>query len=243
MTAVPAATAQVRHRPTRWPWLLLVGALVAATLFAARWRAPAPAPPAPPAGNIVYVDVAGWYGRTPAEVAVRTPFTLTLDGLPEGLPMALGAWRGEDRPHDPAVDVWLRSPEVVVERTYRSEDGGIVWLSIFGSRGTKSYRLFEHTPESCYPLGGWQVRQFEVMKLPRTARPLPVNFGRAESDRGELVFAHLYVWDTPSRDPERGVLSFRLAAPVRTTIEATSRILERDFLDTVFPHTLSWRRF
>jgi hypothetical protein len=227
-----------------WRRLAVVTAvLVGALLVAYRLERPAPPPPAPPQGQILYVDTEGWYRRTPDEVAVRSPFALTLNGLPAGLPFAFGAWRGTDRPHDPAVDLWLRQPEVAVERTYRRPDGSLVWLSAFGSRGDKSYLLFEHTPESCYPMSGWAVKQFQVERLPFGPRPLPVNYGLAQNGSQQLVFAHLYVWDSAGRDPERGVVSLRLAAPVRDTAEATLAMLSRDFLAQLFPNTLAWHRF
>ncbi len=200
-------------------------------------------PPSPPAGQIVYVDVAGWYRSTPDEVAVRTPFDLSLTGLPDGLPLSFGAWHGEDRSHDEAADVWLSDPDVSVERTYRRSDGALVWLAAFGSRGNKSYHLFEHTPETCYPLAGWKVQRFEVAQLPLGPRPLPVNRGLAHNGTGQLVFLYLYIRDSPARDPARGVLSLRLSAPVRESPEATFAMLAEEFLPELFPATLSWRRF
>ncbi len=200
-------------------------------------------PLAPPDGRIVFVDVEGWYRRTPDEVAVRTPFDLTLDKLPAALPLAFGDWTGEDRPHDPEVDTWLRNPEVSIERTYVNGDGSIVWLSAFGSRGAKSFHLFEHAPETCYPLGGWKIDRFERLHLPRGPRPLPVNYGLAHNGGNRMVFAYLYLWDTAARDPEAGVLAFRLAAPVQSDPEATWSVVADDFLAQIFPATLDWCRF
>lgn len=225
-------------------WLALV--FVALGSLATLWlrRAPGdPLPDRPPEGNIVYLDVQGWYGRSAAEVAARTPYDLTISGLPGGLPLRVGHWQGEDRPHDPAVDRWLDQPDVALQRTYRRADGHIVWLSLFGSRGKKSYRLFEHTPESCYPLGGWHLDRSGVWKLPRGPRPLPVNYGLARNSDRQLVFVHLYVWDSPARDPSRGVISLRLAAPVISSPGAAVAAVTQDFLGVLFPSTLPWRRF
>lgn len=241
-SASPAA----RRRQRR-----LLGA--AAALFAAAliWHRaadrPAPAPVAPAGGHVVFADTAGWYGRTSAEVALRSPIDWSLGALPAALPHRLGPWQGEDRAEDPAVDVWLRDPDVSIARTYRRSDGALVWLTAFGSRGGRSYHLFEHTPDSCYPLGGWAIESFgaRTVPLPGGPRPLPVNFGtahRAATD-GTLVFVYLYLWDHPGRDPERGVVSLRLAAPVRGTADDTAALLTGDFLPRLFPATLAWRRF
>ncbi len=241
-----SASATARRRQRR-----LLG--VAAALFAAAllWRragdrAPAP-PPAPAGGHVVFADTAGWYGRTTAEVALRSPIDWSLGALPAALPRQLGPWQGEDRAEDPAVDVWLRDPDVSIARTYRRGDGALVWLTAFGSRGERSYHLFEHTPDSCYPLGGWAIESFgpRTVALPGGPRPLPVNYGtarRAAVD-GSLVFLYLYLWDHPGRDPERGVVSLRLAAPVRGDAAATAALLTDDFLPRLFPATLAWRRF
>jgi len=212
----------------------------------AMWRADRPKdlPRLPRArGSVVFVDVAGWYRRTPDEVAVITPFDLTLDGLPGGLPMVFGMWRGESRAHDPAVDVWFRNPDVSIERTYSRDDGEIVWLSAFGSRGDKSFHLFEHTPDTCYPLGGWEIDLLRVHKLPLGPRPLPLLHGTASGADGRLVFLYWYVWTTPARDAEHGVLSIRLAAPVTRNPGATLAMLAEDFVPEIFPQTLAWSRF
>ena len=99
----------------------------------------------------------GWYGRTANEVALRSPVDWSIGALPAALPQLLGPWRGEDRTPDPEVDVWLRNPDVAIARTYRGPNGALVWLTAFGSRGGHSYHLFEHTPDTCYPLGGWAI--------------------------------------------------------------------------------------
>jgi len=219
---------------------LLFGAAILATRVLDR---PPDAPPPAPRGRVLFADVEGWYRRTPDEVAVRSPFDLTLGGLPAGLPLTLGPWRGEDRPPDPAVPVWFRGPEVAVERTYRRADGELVWLSVFGSRGNKSFHLFEHTPDTCYPLGGWEVGRFEVTRLPLGPRPLAVNHGEAAGPAGRLVFFYLYLWDSPARSAERGVLSLRIAAPVSADPAATFAMLSEDFLPRLLPTTLAWSRF
>ena len=137
----------------------------------------------------------------------------------------------------------MRNPEVAIERTYRRDGGDIVWLSAFGSLGNKSFHLFEHTPETCYPLGGWVVDRFERVGLPMGPRLMPVHYGLAHNGGDRMVFAYLYVWDTPARDPERGVLSLRLAAPVRDDPDTTWSVLADEFLAELFPSTLDWRRF
>jgi hypothetical protein len=232
-----------------WP-LVAVSALAAIGLAMALWqreRQIAPPEANPPAARfVVFADVDGWYRQTPAEVALSSRLDWSFDALPDALPMALGSWIGGERAPDPAVDAWFRDPPVSVERTYRRGDGELVWLSAFGHRGRRSYHLFEHTPDTCYPLGGWAIEHFapQRMTLGDGPRPLTVNHGIAQREDGQqLVFVYFYLWDAPGRDPEDGVLSLRLAAPVRTSPAATLALLEREFLPELFATTLPWRRF
>lgn len=220
--------------------IALLGAGLAATLI---YQRQPEIPRTTSGGHIVFVDVEGWYRRTSHEVAVLTPFDLALSHLPDGLPLEFGSWRGSDRQHDPAVDEWFRDPDVSIERTYRRGDGELVWLSAFGSRGLKSFHLYEHTPDTCYPLGGWEIEHLSVAGLPSGPLPLSVNHGVARRGDEQLVFVYFYVWDTPVRDAEHGVLSIRLAAPVRESPDATLAMLAEDFLPELFPTTLSWARF
>lgn len=231
-------------RRRRWAWAAAAGILLLAIL-GRRWLERAPTPPPPPAAtrSVVFVDTVGWYGRSGQEVAVASPLELGLDDLPEGLPLRLGAWQGRDRPPDLEVFRWFDNPDVVIQRTYVRADGERVWLSAFGSRGAKSFHLFEHVPDLCYPLGGWQIDHFGLARLPLGPRPLPVNHGIASGPDGKLVFFYLYVWDSPARDPERGTLSLRIAAPVTRNPEATFAMLAQDFVPQIFSGTLRWNRF
>lgn len=221
--------------------------LLAAFALLARLRDGAPAPDAPPSGHVVFADTAGWYRQTAAEVAVRTPIDFALGSLPESLPLALGPWAGEDRPADPAVDTWFRDPEVAIERTYRRADGELVWVAAFGSRGDKSFHLFEHTPDTCYPLSGWEIDALDIARIDLRdgPRPLSVNRGVAtrRDDGTRMVFVFLYLWDQPGRSSDDGVLSLRIAAPVSSDPDATMAMLAGDFLPRLFDTTLAWRRF
>lgn len=240
--ADPALTAAPGRRQLR-RWLVVV-AVLGAGLAVAWWvqRDPS-APRVSSQDKVVFVDVEGWYRRTPNEVAVRTPFDWRFEGLAQALPLDLGPWTGRERRHDPAVDVWFDHPEVSIERTYRRADGSVVWFSAFGSRGDKSFHLFEHTPDTCYPLAGWAMQPVDLAQLPLGPRPFPLNHAVAAGPEGQLVVFFFYLWDTPARDAQRGVLSLRIAAPVRQTAQATYAMLAEDFLPRMFLGTLSWRRF
>ncbi len=200
---------------------------------------------APSDTYVLYADVAGWYQRTPDEVAVVSPFDLTLDQLPSSLPFSIPPWQGEDRAADDDVALWLADPEVAVTRTYTRADGAVVWLSAFGSRGDRSFHLFEHTPITCYPLSGWVIDDLALVPLDIGPRSLTVQMGRATATDGELAFATVYLWRSPSRDASEGIVSLRLAAPVvgNMTYADARAALTDDFLPRLFLTTLPWSPF
>jgi len=242
---VPSGGASRRQRRRRLLAASIALISAAAVLSVVLRREPE-APEQPPAGYVVFADTAGWYKQTPNEVALQTPFDPSLDGLPGSLPRSIGPWLGDERAHDPAVDEWFRQPELVIERTYRRPDGELIWFSAFGSRSSKSYHLFEHTPDTCYPLGGWNIQSFapRPIALADGPRPLTVNRGVArKSDGTELVFMYFYLWREPGRDPRDGVISLRLASPVRSDVASTHALLAEDFLPRLFSGTAAWRRF
>jgi len=246
MSALPEA-ARVPPDRRRLRLAAAAAALLAVAALFGRLRRDTPAPETAPHGFVVFADTAGWYRETPAEVALRTPIDFSLGSLPGSLPFSLGHWVGADRPADPAVAEWFRDPEVAIERTYRREDGEIVWMAAFGSRGDKSFHLFEHTPDTCYPLGGWAIDHLGTARvdLRKGPRQLTVNQGVAtyEVDGTRMVFLYFYLWDQPGRSSDDGVLSLRIASPVTVDPDTTLAMLADDFLAQLFDTTFAWRRF
>lgn len=194
-------------------------------------------------GQVYFVDTEGWYRITDNERAVVSPFLLNLDALPDSLPMDLGAWHGKPLPLEPEVAQWFDTPDVADRREYRNAEGDIVWLSVFGSRGPKSFRLFEHTPATCYPLSGWTMVQQDQDTVPIGNGELLAQRGLAVNGPHELIVLYLYVWDSPNRDPADGVVSIRVAAPIRTDQAETLRLVKQDFLPRLFTDVVPWRRF
>ncbi|MFQ5341745.1 MAG: exosortase-associated EpsI family protein [Anaerolineae bacterium] len=194
-------------------------------------------------GQVYFVDTEGWYRITDNERAVVSPYLLNLDALPDSLPMDLGSWHGKPLPLEPEVAQWFDDPEVADRREYRNAEGDIVWLSVFGSRGPKSFRLFEHTPATCYPLSGWTMIQEDQDAIAIGNGELLVQRGFAVSGDHELTVLYLYLWDSPNRDPADGVVSIRVAAPIRTDEAETLRLVKQDFLPHLFTDVIPWRRF
>ena len=205
-------------------------------------RPPLTAPP-PTGGRTFFADSEGWYRITAREAAVVSPFDLSLDALPSALPMALGPWKGENVPLGPEVTAWYDNPEIAFQRAYSDGQGNLIWLTALGSRGPKSFRLFEHTPAICYPLSGWTLDRLAVAPLPVGKGAMPVQQGVAEHEGQRVVVLYWYLWDNPQRDPQNGVLSIRLAAPVRQSDDETLTMIQTGFVSHLFKDVVPWHRF
>lgn len=228
---------------------LLVFALVASFITRRQMTDPMPVRPGPDlrdadeSGQVYFVDTEGWYRITDNERAVISPYLLRLDDLPDSLPMDLGPWHGKPIPLGPVVTQWFDNPEVAFEREYRDAAGNVVWLSVFGSRGPKSFRLFEHTPATCYPLSGWAMTREDLDTIKIGNGQIHAQRGFAVNGLYQLVVLYWYLWDNPGRDPADGVMSVRVSAPIVTTETETLRLLKGDFLPHLFTDVVSWRRF
>jgi hypothetical protein len=223
--------------------LVIVGS---ATLFITYARpTPAPSPPlAQSSATLMYtylIDVAGWYEITPNESAVASPFDLSIEGL-KTLPPKIGKWEGAPYDYGAAVNEWFENPDLALSSIYRDERGHQVWFSTFGSRGRKSYFLFEHTPITSYPAAGWAVLQSGVT-------PITIGEKRISTQKALLTIAnerrivfYWYLWSSFDRDPEKGVITVRLHIPVTST-DQDAVDAGVDFIRALFPQVVTWRRF
>ncbi len=236
--------------------LLLLLAVLASWIWG-RWEASSSALPeveevypegGEPSGQPLFtsfIDVEGWYQVTPYERAVAGPVDLTLrEGLAQEFPRNLGSWKavGENLPLDPEVDRWFENPELAFLRLYENEEGDSIYLSIIGNRGGKSFRLFEHTPVTCGPGGGWKTTDegLEPIEVGESTAYVRRVVGQREGTRRVVLF--WYAWSSPERDSEDGLLSMGIHADVEETISETLE-KENDFFRLLFPMVLPWHRF
>jgi hypothetical protein len=196
------------------------------------------------ATNVVIVDVEGWYRRTSHERALATVIDFTLrDDLFEGIPSELGRWRSErsDSAMGASVDEWYDSPEIAITREYRDELGNNLYFSIIGSRGGKSFHLFEHTALTCYPGSGWRIVDVGLERI--DIGDAAVNVQRVITEKNELrrVVLYWYLWTDPERIPDSGILSITLHANVSESDETTMESM-KEFYRLLFPSVMPWRR-
>ncbi|RME48977.1 MAG: exosortase-associated EpsI family protein [Chloroflexi bacterium] len=247
----PVSSARFSHAVIRYGLVVCVLVVALAASFAVRRltsgstpaQIVADSPGTGGAGEVYFVDTEGWYRITDNERAVISPYSLRLNDLPDSLPMDLGPWHGRPLPLGPEIAQWFDNPELAFQREYRNDGGDIVWLSVFGSRGPKSFRLFEHTPATCYPLSGWAMMQQELDFITIGNGKIYAQRGFAANGPNELIVLYFYLWDNPGRDPADGVVSIRVSAPIQTDEAETLRLLKEDFLPHLFTDVVPWHRF
>ena len=83
----------------------------------------------------------------------------------------------------------------------------------------------------------------DVDRIPVGSSFIYAQRGLATKDGQRLLVLYWYVWDNLERDAERGVLSFRLTAPILRDEAYTLRVMKEDFLAQIFERVLDWRRF
>ena len=176
-------------------------------------------------------DIDNWQ-RTERERAVTTPFNFNLSGKLSDVPLQLGEWQGEDVPQTNLEVFILLEPEQYVQRMYRLPDGRYVWLSLIGSRKSKSF----HSPQICYDTDGWQTEASSVA--------VPLDQGEvyalqlaAKKDLGggnnaEHIVLYFYLWPGYARDPQDGMVVAKVTAPLYNSVEETVK-LEMDFFRAV----------
>lgn len=203
--------------------------------------------------HVYFLDVEGWYRITPYETVVRSRYDLTADtseAMSEVLPTALGDWQqvGEDEyiADDPAVAFYLKEPTVALQRTYQDAAGQRLTLTIIGNKGEDSFLLFSHTPETCYPGQLWQVVESRQESALIGDQPMHAQYlltQHAETGR-RLMVLFWYLWETPQRDSDEGVLSVRVNLFIPPG-ESEGAVLTRawDFVRLLFPTTVAWERF
>jgi hypothetical protein len=189
-----------------------------------------------------HVDVAGWYRATPDEVVVYSRYDLSRTALPASLPLALGDWEGVELGTDADIETWFENPDLVVRRQYSDRAGHIIWLTAIGSEGSKSFRIFEHTPHTCYPSADWSIMLDDVHHVPLKHGTFPVNRGLFAYGGTQRLVYYWYQWDTPARDAAQGVTSWRITTDAPADDDATPERLVT-FLNLLFDETLPWHRF
>jgi hypothetical protein len=194
---------------------------------------------------VYVIDVEGWYQITRHERAVVSPYKFSIgDELAENIPRSMGEWQaqGADLFIDPEIRKWFDNPEAALMRSYQDGQRNSVILAIFGSKGEKSYHLFEHTPVTCVPGQGWKITEEGLEPIAIGDSQVTVRRLVAEEGDQKQIVLWWYMWDNLERYPEDGLFSVRVHIYV-TGSESESLEAGKTFVRQLFPEVLSWRRF
>jgi hypothetical protein len=183
-------------------------------------------------GHQFVADLDLWQ-RTEREIAVTSPYNLSLSGKLSDVPLQLGPWVGQDEPQTNLEVFILLEPEQYVQRSYRLPDGRFVWLSLIGSRKSKSF----HSPQICYDTDGWQTEaNSQVVPLAEGqvhALELVAHKEFSATSTAEHVVLYFYLWPSYTRNAQEGMVVVKVTAPIYNTVEETLG-LEKDFLRQLF---------
>lgn len=174
-------------------------------------------------GHSFVADIDFWR-RTPRQVTVITPYNFHLGSL-DSVPLDVGDWHGVDVPASPDVAVYLE-PEQYVVRRYQRGNGPALWLSLIGSRQTKSF----HPPPLCYTTWHTEVGSTAI----------PLNGGDLHAltlvvSQGErrYIMLYFYLWPDAARRFEDGMVMFKVMSEPLGTDEETLA-LQREFARQFF---------
>jgi hypothetical protein len=208
--------------------LLLAVAAIAALAITQRGRLGA----GQTSGYEFLADIDNWQ-RTERERIVTTPYNLNLAGDLNQVPLTLGQWTGADIPQTNLEVFILLEPEQYVQRLYKLPDGRYVWLSLIGSRKSKSF----HSPQICYDADGWRTdASSEAVPLDRGevyALKLAAQKTFADGYTAEHVVLYFFLWPSYERNPQDGMVLVKVTAPIFDTAEDTVK-LEKEFFRLLF---------
>jgi EpsI family protein len=154
----------------------------------------------------------------------------------------LGAWEGVELAPDSEVETLYAHPDLVMRREYADPSGRLIWLTAIGSRGPKSYSLFEHTPAICYASSGWSTIAEDTVVISLRQGTIALHRGVYNQGQEQRVVYSWYQWDDAERDAARGATSWRVATDAGDGLDAAQSRLD-GFLAILFHEVLPWHRF
>ncbi len=183
-------------------------------------------------GHTFVADLDLWQ-RTEHEIVVTSPYNLSLSGKLSDVPLKLGQWIGQDEPQTNLEVFILLEPEQYVQRNYRLPDGRYVWLSLIGSRKSKSF----HSPQICYDTDGWKT-EVSSQAVPLAAGEvhalqLVARKEYSPDSIAEHVVLYFYLWPGYARTAQDGMVVVKVTAPIYGSVDETLA-LEKDFLNHLF---------
>jgi hypothetical protein len=190
--------------------------------------------PANPGGEVYefVTDVDNWQ-RTERERVVTSRYDFRLEADLNQVPLQLGEWVGENTPQTNVEALILLEPEQYIQRKYRLPDGRYLWLSLIGSRKSKSF----HSPQICYDTDGWKTEVGSVAVPLGEGEAYALRLvARKEFEGGATarhVITYFYLWPSYARNPQDGMVLVKLTAPAHESVDETVA-LEQQFFAELF---------
>jgi hypothetical protein len=169
-------------------------------------------------------DITMWQ-RTRGEQTLATAYPLDLDHDLANIPLVFDSWHGEDVAISDINALIMLDPEQIVERVYTNEIGQFIWLTMIGSRQSRSF----HPPTDCYYAAGWQTEAV-VQAIPLAKGEVHGMLITAQKvDDEKTVHArqlsyYFYLFPHTQRRADDGVVMFRLTSPIFGTPEETLQL-------------------
>jgi len=195
---------------------LLIVAVIAAGLFV--WL-PEMRQSSSAAPRTFVTDIDNWR-QTDQQRLVQSQYDFTLGPNLEEFPLQLGQWEGADIPQSNLEVFILLEPEEYIYRRYKDQDGHILWLSMIGSRKSKSF----HPPQICYSADGWRT-QVSSSALGLEAGEVYALQLDADREGQRHLVLYFYLWSDATRDTADGLVLFKMTLPI---------VGETDSLDEAF---------
>jgi hypothetical protein len=189
--------------------------------------------------DFAYIADLDYWQRTHRErvVYATSPFDLVHDL--NTLPLQIGDWQGRDVPETNIEVFILLEPEQFVQRFYQDSQGHRLWLTLIGSRKSRSF----HPPDLCYVADGWQVAlSSQAVPLPRGGNlyGLWLNAHKQFPENPELTERrafYFYIFPNAERKQADGLVLFKLTTPFYNSLEETLTI-QQSFLQHIFQQSL-----
>jgi hypothetical protein len=182
------------------------------------------------ASRAFVTDIDNWR-QTDQQRLVESHYDFALGPNLAEFPLQVGQWDGVDIPQTNLEVFILLEPEEYVYRRYQNPEGQILWLSMIGSRKSKSF----HPPQICYSTDGWrtQVSSAAIGLDDGEVYALQVD---ADKEGQRHLVLYFYLWPDSIRDTANGLVLFKMTLPIvgETTTVEDAFDLAQDFAREVF---------
>lgn len=180
------------------------------------------------------VDLDFWQ-RTDRETAVDAIARFDLAHNLNNVPLTVGDWRGVDVPETNQEVMIKLDPEQYIQRLYQNSAGQYVWLSMIGGRSSQPF----HAPDICYDADGWHYdfgSQAMTLKDGGQLYGLWLDARKrmpGDTQETEHVVFYFYLFPSPERRLDEGIVLFKLTSPRYGSREETLAI-QADFVQQFF---------